>query len=276
MSNFVDLLTAARLGNEEATLKILAMFESKVDRLGGTQDLKAELILEVLEQIRGRRSGTFKPGRLMTAFLRNDSAPNWHDFLQDKFVLWTNLQLNRFALKLTGKSKISVHIPWYVATATKHYNRLLSHLGSHEEVVSLVRGDIKEEGLPVDVVHSKAMLLNNLKHKGRKNLLDKVTTLVSEIPFEPDLHSTFVRPEQEFRILTKEFILERPCNLKIKNRLKFAATYRAAGRIDKSTEERFINHCKQQLTPLSGSRCNDSRCKEYAKCQEEWKDMKGE
>lgn len=277
MSNFVDLLTAAKLGNEEATLKILEVFESKIKGLAkGSQDLKAELVMEVLEQIRGIRNSTFNSNRLTVAFWRDDSAHNWNEYLQGKFVLWTNLQLSRLTLKKVGKSNISVHIPWYVATATKHYNNLLNHFGFHEEVVNFVEGRIEEQGLPIDVVHSKTMLLNNLKHKGRKNLLDKVRTLVSEIPFEPEIHNTPVRPDQEFRMLTKEFILERPCNLTVRDRLKSAAMYKAAGKINERTEEEFINHCKLQLTPLNSTRCSDGRCKEYTRCQKEWKDIKGE
>ncbi len=276
MNNFVDLLTAAKLGNEGATLDILAMFKSKIDRLAkGNQDIKADLVLEILEQIRGERKSTFDPKRISTAFWKDDSAHNWGDYLRGKFILWIGLQLSRFASKKIGKSNISVHIPWYVATATKHYNRLLSHFGSHEEVVDFIEGGTKEDGLPVDLVHSKVMLLNNLKHKGRGKLLDKVRLLVSEIPFEPDIHSSAEGPEQEFRMLTKEFVLRRPCNTRVSSRLKEAAAYKAAGRINKRDEEEFMERCRQQLTPLDNDRCNDNECKEYNRCQKEWEDMKG-
>ncbi len=280
MDNFIDVLAAARLGQEDSTTSILKMFEDNINVLSkGNEDLKSGLTLEALEQIIGKRANTFNVSRLISSFKQSDSAQNhegWNKYIQNKFVLWTGLHLSRLTKKLTGKAKLTVYIPWYVATATKHYNRLLSYFGSHKEVVSFIEGRIKQETIPKYLVQSKEVLSNSLKTRGRKNLLDRVRLLVSEIPFDLGIHDTVAKPEQEFRMMTKEFVLDRPCNINIKDKVKQAAMYRLEGKIDLSIEHKLVDQCSQQLTKLNNYRCEESKCVSYSKCCTEWEDLEKE
>lgn len=282
IDNFLNILTAARLGNKECISAILGAFEEKIGKLSGVYwdvpDIKSEMVLEVLEQIKGDKSHTFKVEKLLKGGKKIE-ADNWSQYVGNKFILWTNLQLNRYAKRLRGKSQVSVYIPLYVSTATKHYNRLLAHLGSHEEVKSFVSGKIDDKGAPTDVCRAKDILAKSLRHKGRKNLLERVRILVSEVSFEPDTHSAYTKPDQEFRILTKEFVLSRPCNVRISERIKSMAKHRLAGTIDQALENEYVYRCGQRLVAPDSSRCRKESgkyrgCIKYDECQEEWKELK--
>ena len=61
--------------------------------------------------------------------------------------------------------------------------------------------------------------------------------------------------------------------IKIGERIKSAARYKAIGKIDQSTEDEFINKCKEHLVSLDSDKCYE-KCNKYSTCQEEWKELK--
>lgn len=245
MDNFTSVLSAARVGHEGCTLKIMGLFDhyitTQVRIRPNVVDLKSELELEVLEQIRGKSKRAFDIGKFWQRFensrhtdynryrrilTQTSNKAGYDKFLEEKFTFWVKLALDRLAKMVDGKAKVSVYIPLYVSTATKHYNKLVSFFGSHERARDFIEGNLKEDGKPgKDICRAKEILVASLKHKGRKKLLDRVRILVSEIPFNPDRHSLVVEPQQEFKMLVEEFVLSRPCNLKVGEEIMVAGEY---------------------------------------------------
>jgi len=274
---FMNVFSGAKLGSKRGVSTILDMFEDKIDMLSkvysSVPDVKSELILEVLEQIKGDKANTFRIEKLSSDSMEV-GAERWSEYVKDKFVLWTNLQLNRWVKRLNGKSQVSVHIPMYVASMKPHYNKLFDYLGSHERVENFIDSDIDEKSIPKDMCRSRDIIANSLKYKERKNLLERVRLTVSEETLEANAApSASVKPEQEFRMLTKEFILNRPCNIKISSKMLSAVKYKIAGKIDQATEDEFVYRCGQGLiAPYSGS-CRE-KCGKYDECWEEWKELK--
>ncbi len=274
MVNFMTVFSAAKLGNEVCTLQIVERFKRLIDFLSkDNQDLKSELTLEVLEQLKGERIRTFNTKKLHNSFLNDDSEHVWSEYVKNKFVLWTNLQLNRLVKKSTAKQASQVYIPWYVATAIKHYKTLIDYFDSHEEVNNFVESDMEKEKLPRYIIYAGKMLFNNLKQQGRKNLLDKVRIAILEPTSGLGINSTTAKPVQELKLLTKEFVLDRPCNLEISDRIKFATKRK----LDQSTKDEFISSCSKQLKNMDGRGCNNTHCsKHYDSCKEEWNKLQEE